>query len=171
MTERAFVKWTLGYTMDPIIGAFRAIPDQWLCRRPHPDVNAPGWIFGHIAVTERKHIGLVLEDVDDIPDHFRLFHTESEPSESAIVAAIESKEQLIAYWSGVRQMTERYLDRITDDDLAGIPSSAWLGADNPNRDNPRREWLVMTIQHQNFHWGQLDLIRRLVADGRDRVSR
>ncbi|MCL5271369.1 MAG: DinB family protein [bacterium] len=161
MSERRFIEYILAYTMDPIIKTFRAIPDQWLCRRPHPYINAPGWIFGHIAVTERKHVGLFLENMDDIPHRFRLFHSGSRPSEAEIAAAIESKEQLIAYWRGVRQMTLRYLDGITDDDLAGVSSSAWLGSNDPNLENPRREWFVMTVQHQNYHWGQLDVIREM----------
>ncbi|MBI5092907.1 MAG: DinB family protein [Candidatus Hydrogenedentes bacterium] len=164
MSERAFIGYTLGYTMNWIIDAFCAIPDEWLCRSPHPGVNAPGWIFGHIAVTERRHVGMVLEGVDDIPKPLRLFHAGARPGETEIAAAIESKEQLVEYWRTVRQQTECYLERIRDDDLSGVPSCACLSPDDPNRQNPRREWLVMTIHHQNYHWGQLGVISGLLGN-------
>ncbi len=165
MSERELFKWLLNYTMDWAIRTFETIPDDALCVRPRPDINAPVWIFGHIAVTERFHVGCVLEGVDDIPEAFWLFRA-PDPTEEQIREVVESKEALIAYWREVREKTEAYLDRIADADLKGIPESPGLPPGDPNRDNPRREWLVMTVQHQNCHWGELRAISKLLASDR-----
>ena len=159
MSERDFIKWTLNYTKDWIVDTFRRIPDERLASRPHPRINSPAWVFGHIAVTERKHVGLALEGMDDIPEKYRIFHTGSRPADEEVANAYESKEELIAYWDDVREKTERYLDRITDEDLCAVSPVEFGG---PNRDNPRREWFVMTIQHQNCHWGQLQVIKTII---------
>jgi len=116
-------------------------------------------------VTERKHVGLALEGVDDIPPVYRIFHTGARPTEQQIADAIESKDALVKYWQDVRAKTGRYLETITDDDLAGVPETPWLARAWPNSENPRREWFVMTIQHQNAHWGQLTIIEKLIATG------
>ena len=162
MSERAFIRWALGYTMDRVIETFRAVPDEWLARRPRPNINAPGWVFGHIAVTERKHVGLALEGVDDIPREYGILHSGARPTEQEIADAIESKDALVKYWQDVRAKTERYLETITDDDLAGVAKTRWLAHAGPNRENPRREWFIMTIQHQNYHWGQLATIEKVI---------
>ena len=33
----------------------------------------------------------------------------------------------------------------------------------PNRHNPIREFFIMVIQHQNYHWGQLRTVARLYS--------
>ena len=163
ISERQFIKWTLGDTMGWIIDTFESIPDEALCVRPRPNINAPAWIFGHIAVTERKHVGMVLEGVDDIPEAYRIFHCARRPTDDEIAGAVQSKQALIDYWRDVRVKTEAYLDRITDADLKEVPGDeTGLRDDDPNRNNPRREWLVMTIQHQNCHWGELRVIQKLL---------
>lgn len=165
MSERALIRWALAYTMDWVIDAFLAIPDDAIALRPLPNVNAPGWVFGHIAVTERKHVGLALEGVDDIPPEYGVFHTGARPTDREIADAIESKDALVEYWREVRAKTERYLETITDDDLAGVADTPWLAHVGPNRDNPRREWFIMTIQHQNYHWGELATIGKVIRSG------
>jgi uncharacterized damage-inducible protein DinB len=162
MGERALLAWQLDYTMSWVIGAFEAIPEDALCRRPRANINAPGWIFGHIAVTERLHVGGFLEAVHDIPDGFDVFRA-PHPAEQDIRRAIDSADALIDYWRAVRRKTRAYLDRITDADLKQVPARSLLRDDDPNRQNPIREWFVMTIKHQNQHWGQLEIIARLLA--------
>jgi len=104
MTKRELVKWTLDYTMPRIIANFEAIPDELVCVRPRPNINAPGWIFGHIAVTERLHVGRFVEGVDDIAKAFRIFRA-PRPSAEDVRGAVESKEALVAYWREVRAKT------------------------------------------------------------------
>jgi len=163
ISERELIKWTLGYTMGWIIDTFESIPDDAMCVRPRPNINAPAWIFGHIAATERKHVGMALEGVNDIPEAYRIFHCVRWPTDDEIAAAVESKQALIDYWRHVRSKTEAYLDRITDADLKEVPGGeCLLGEKDPNRQNPRREWFVMTIQHQNCHWGELRVIEKLL---------
>jgi len=161
MSERDLLKWALDYTMPWVIQTFKSIPDDRLALRPLPRINAPAWVFAHIAVTERKHVGLCLEGIDDIPKHLRIFHTGKKPTEDAIRQALESKDALISYWHEVRAKTHAYLDRVTDADLKEIPQSTLMRGN----ENPVREWFVMTIQHQNAHWGQLSIIAKLIAAG------
>ena len=73
MSERGLIKYALDYTMPWIIDTSKAMPDDRLCIRPTPGVNAPAFVFGHIAVTERKHVGMFLEATDDIPTKYRIF--------------------------------------------------------------------------------------------------
>ena len=163
MSERDLLKWTLDYTKPWVIGTFESIPDDRLAVRPRPNINAPGWIFGHIVVTERTHVGRFLEGVDDVPEPWRTVFRAPKPTEAEIRQAIASKADLIDYWHGVRAKTHAYLDRVTDADLKGVPQNTLLTDDDPNRHNPIREWFVMPIQHQNGHWGQLQIIAKLIA--------
>jgi len=160
MDERTFIRYALAYTMEPVIETFRSIPDEALCRRAHPILNPAAWIFGHIAVTERLHVGCFLEGINDIPPGYRLFRNEC--TEDELRKAFDSKDELIAYWHEVRAKTDRYLQAVTGDELRSAPESDLIDGAGPNRDNPRREWLVMTIQHQNYHWGQLAAVRALL---------
>jgi uncharacterized damage-inducible protein DinB len=160
MTLREFIKWNLEYTMPRVIGNFEAIPDDLVCVRPRPNVNSPGWILGHVAVTERLHVGRFVEGVDDVPKRFRVFRA-AKPSGEDVRRVVESKEALVSYWHGVRAKTEAYLDRITDEDLLKVPQHD-LRPPDVNQENVTAEWFVMTIQHQNQHNGELHLIRKLI---------
>lgn len=166
MTERDFIFWNLEYTMNGVIETFKSIPDEWLCLRPHPNVLAPGWTFGHIAVTERVHVGMFLQGIDDIPTQYKLFYGRRafDIPEEELSAAIQSKEALISYWREVREKTREYLHTITDTDLAKVPEKS-LHPPEVNRNNPIREWFVMTIQHQNKNFGALCIVKRLI-DGK-----
>jgi hypothetical protein len=162
MSERDLLKWTLNYTMPWVIETFEAIPDHAICVRPRPNINAPAWIFGHIVMTERCHVGGVLQGVSDWPEEFNVFRA-PKPAEEQIRAAFKSKASLVDYWREVRAKTEAYLDRITDADLKEVPGDECpLPDGGPNRQNPRREWFVMTIQHQNCHFGELRMIEKLL---------
>jgi len=65
------------------------------------------------------------------------------------------------YWHEVRKQTHEYLDRLTDADLKGIPETSILPDNDVMRNKPIREYFVMTIEHQNYHRGQLQTIRVL----------
>jgi hypothetical protein len=164
VTERDLLKWALDYRTEPVIRTFEAIPEEHTWVRPRRNINTPAFIFGHIAVTERSHIGRFVQGIDDIPERFRPFRA-WKPDDVAIHAAVESKQVLIDYWREVRAMTHEYLARITDADLKEVPEKSLLPDDDPNRGNPIREWFIMTIEHQNQHWGQLEIIAKLVASG------
>jgi len=169
ISEREVLRYALDYTMPWIIDTFKAIPDDHVAVRPRPNINAPGYVFGHIAVTERKHVGMFLESVKDIPEKYMIFFgsggcCEQSHSEDEIRAAIESKNTLISYWQSVREKTRAYLDRISDADLKTVPEKTLHPDNHPNRHNPIREWFVMTIQHQNCMMGWLEIIKRLFED-------
>lgn len=165
MDEAAFIRYVLDYTMERAIETFRRIPEDGLCGRPQAALNPPAWIFGHIAVTERKHVGYFLEGVDDIPARYHLFHTGARWAEDEVRKAFDTKDELIGYWREVREKTVRYLQSIRDEDLRRPPESEFIDQAGPNRENPMREWFVMTIQHQNYHWGQLAAIEALLRRG------
>jgi uncharacterized damage-inducible protein DinB len=162
MSERDLIKWTLDYTMPWIIDTFEAISDERICIRPREHINSAGWIFGHIAVKERIHIAGFAQGFNDIPGEFHMFHGfPPPPTEEQLREVIKSKETLIDYWRKVRQQTHEYLDRLSDADLKKVPEKSVIRDGEPNRDNPIREFFVMTIQHQNCHWGQLQIIQKL----------
>lgn len=162
ISERKLLEWILDYTMDRVMDTFRSIPDEALFARPRPNMNSPAWIFGHIAVTEREHVGRFVEGVDDIPEEFRVFRARR-PSDDDVRRAVKSKEAMVDYWKDVREKTRGYLARVTDEHLKRRSEKTLHPKDHPNYHNPIREWFVMTIQHQNYHWGQLSIMARLIA--------
>jgi uncharacterized damage-inducible protein DinB len=161
MSERSFITWTLDYTKDWVIETFCQIPEERLAIRPCSNINSAAWVFGHIAVTERKHVGLALEGIDDIPIKYCIFNSGTQPTDEAVSGAYKSRKELIDYWDYVREKTRQYLDKINDEDLYAVSPFEFGG---PNRNNPRREWFIMTIQHQNYHWGQLSLIKKFISN-------
>ena len=52
MTNRELIRYVLDYTMEWSIDQFEAIPDDLVWVPPRPNINAPGWTFGHVAVTD-----------------------------------------------------------------------------------------------------------------------
>lgn len=168
MSERYLFKWQLDYTMEPIIDDFRAIPDDRIFWRPTRNTWSAGQLFAHMAVTERKHIGCILQGVDDIPKQFRIFISLSRchPTDEEVCQAIRSKENIIRYWQEVRRLTFAYLDGITDQDLQKIPEKIpEKNRLDPDRRDPVREWFIMTIKHQNMAGGEIHLIRRMIEGG------
>ena len=161
MSERDFIKWNLDYTMGQTIEVFEAIPTDHLCIRPRPNINAPGWIFGHI-ITAEAMIGGFTQGVMDIPGKYAVFAGWFIPTESQLRDVLEPKDDLISYWHEVRKQTNEYLNQLTDADLKKIPEASILSDNDPLRNKPIREYFVMTIEHQNYHRGQLQTIRALI---------
>ena len=162
MSERDLMKWMLDYTTPWIIETFQGIADDRICVRPSENINSAGWIFGHIAVKERIHIAGLAQGINDIPKEFYMFHGfPPPPTEEQLREVIRSREILIDYWREVRQRTYEYLAELSDADLKKVPEKSVIADGEPNRDNPIREYFVMTIQHQNCHWGQLQIIQNL----------
>ena len=126
MSERDFIKWNLDYTMGQTIEIFESIPEDHLCLRPRPNVNAPGWVFGHIIGGERAMIGGFAQGVMDIPGKYWVFSGQSIPTESQLRDALKPKDALISYWHRVREQTYEYLNRLTDADLKNVPESSIL---------------------------------------------
>jgi len=168
MCERDVYRWQLDYTMPVIIRDFSAIPQDRLTWRPAAMTRCAAHIFGHMAVKERVHIGGFLAGVRDIPDKYSVFHslTHCDPTEKQVLDAMGSRKELIAYWNQVRAQTHAYLDSITDAILKEVPQKTILPRGDPNRENPAREWFVMTIKHQNMAGGEIHMIRRILESGR-----
>lgn len=162
MSERDFIKWNLDYTMEQIIKEFQSMPEEHLCVRPKPNINAPGWIFGHIMCAERAMIAGFTQGVMDIPGKYWVFSGQSIPTESQLRDVLEPKDALISYWHEIRRQTHEYLDQLTDADLKNTPEASILPDNDPLRNKPIREYFVMTIEHQNYHRGQLQTIRALI---------
>ncbi len=162
MSERAFIKWVLDYTMEQTIELFESIPEDHLCLRPGPNINAPGWVFGHLIGGERAMIGGFAQGVMDIPAKYGVFSGQSISTESQLRDALEPTDALTAYWREVRKQTHEYLDRLTDADLKSVPETSILPDNAVMRNKPIREYFVMTIEHQNYHRGQLQTIRVLL---------
>ena len=161
MSERDFIKWNLDYTMGQTIELFESIPTVHLCIRPKPNINAPGWIFGHI-ITAEAMIGGFTQGVMDIPGKYAVFAGWFIPTESQLRDVLEPKDDLISYWHEVRKQTNEYLNQLTDADLKKIPEASILSDNDPLRNKPIREYFVMTIEHQNYHRGQLQTIHALI---------
>ena len=94
MSERAFIKWILDYTMEQTIELFESIPEDHLCLRPRSNINAPGWIYGHIIGGERAMIGGFTQGVMDIPAKYGVFSGQSIPTESQLRDALEPANSL-----------------------------------------------------------------------------
>jgi len=165
MSERDVYRWQLDYTMPMIVKDFRAIPEDRLSWRPAKKTRSAAQIFGHIIVTERCHVGWFLQGINDIPEKYNSVFgslTHCNPIEEEVLKALGTREGLIAYWQEVRKQTHAYLNSIMDEDLKKVPRKTLLPDNDPNRQNPIREWFVMTISHQNMAWGEIHMIRRIL---------
>ena len=166
ISEREFIKWNLDYTMPWVIDCFKNIAEDKLLVKPRPDLNPPAWIVGHIAVTEHMHVGVV-QGKYEIPDKMQVFHAGKEVDIEGVKAA-GTRDDIIGYWESVRKGTNDYLDSISDEKLKELcPGKSLDDKDDggePNYYNPIREWFVMTIQHQNSHFGYLQVVAKLLAD-------
>lgn len=167
MSECDVYRWQLDYTMPMIIEDFESIPDDRLGWRPAEKSRSAGQIFGHVISTERRHIRGFLQGINDMEKDEKLFWslTFRDPTVEDVQKAIPSKRQLIDSWREVRNQTHEYLDSIQDDYLKEIPRKTILPDNDPNRENPVREWFVATIKHQNMAWGEIHMIRRILESG------
>lgn len=152
--ERATLLWLLNYHFPKILGSVNGISYEFLFRRPAKHLNPPGWIFAHMAVKERDHIAGFAQGTNDVPAEYAIFRGGYLPSEDEMRAAMTNITEITAYYHKVRGQTADYLASISDSDLKNVPRHV-------NQD-PIREFLVMTIQHQYYHWAQLEIIRKLL---------
>jgi hypothetical protein len=166
LSERQLLGWQLDYTMDRVIRTFESIPADVLYARPRPNINAPAWIFAHIVAAEQGHVGACCQGVEATPDRLKGLHRKAHLPPGELAAALGPRAALVAAWREVRQRTHAYLDRIADADLKRVPAKTLLPDGDPNRDNPVREWFVMTILHQNLHHGELHIIAKLIEADR-----
>ena len=163
--EKGFIKWSLDYTMPPIIECLLAIPEDQQYRTVLDKLPAPCRILGHIALNEEALIRGFAQGIRERrcpfpPQFFDVFQS---PSEEELRDGIPDSEQLVAYWRDVRKDTHRYLDGLAPEALRGRPEKSILPDDDGNRDNPVREFFIMAIQHQNCHWGELRAICKILG--------
>ena len=163
--EKGFIKWSLDYTIDPIIECLLAIPEDQRYRTVVDKLPAPCRILGHIALNEESLIGGFARGIRErrCPFPERLFDVFQSPTEEELREGIPDSEQLVAYWRDVREDTLRYLDSLSTDDLRRRPANSILPEQDGNRNNPVREFFIMAIQHQNCHWGELRAICKILG--------
>jgi uncharacterized damage-inducible protein DinB len=156
--ECGFIRSTLDYNVHYIVACFETIPEEALYKRIHPNLHPAAWIFGHIMLKERDHIGGFAQNIWDLPKQYSILRNDADvPPEAALKTAVGTKDEIITQWGKVRQQTWDYLDSLSDKDLAVIPDHM---KDKQHAD-PIREFFAMTIHHQNYHWGQLTQISRM----------
>jgi uncharacterized damage-inducible protein DinB len=156
--ERGFIRYTLDCTKGRIVQCFEAIPDTALYCQPHQGLNSAAWIFGHIATTERAHLGGFAQGIWDIPKRYGILDScASIPTEQELMDSIGSKASIISYWDSVREQTHEYLDALSDEEMKSLPGH--MG--EPFNNSPVREFFAMTIHHQNYHFGQLYQIAQM----------
>ncbi|MDP6361300.1 MAG: DinB family protein [Planctomycetota bacterium] len=153
--ERASLLWLLNYHFQKILRSLDGIPADILFRRPAAHVNPPGWLLAHMAVKERDHIAGFAQGANDVPSRYEIFRGGELPSEQEMMEAVADAAEIADFYAEVRGKTAEYLASISDADLKGVPGHV-------NQD-PIREFFVMTIQHQYYHWGQLETIRKLLG--------
>lgn len=165
ISEKGFIRWSLDYTMGPIIECFLAIPQDQRYRSVLGKLPAPCRIVGHVAMNEESLIQGFAQGLRNrrCPFPRRLFDVFQSPSEEEIREAIPDPGQLVAYWRAVREDTHRYLDCLTPEVLRHRPEESTLPEEDGNRGNPVREFFIMAIQHQNCHWGELRAICKLIG--------
>ena len=165
MNEQETIVYALDYTMPWVIDIFREFPEDQIYRRPNSNFYAPAFIIGHIAVTERRHVGQFLLAIDDIPAAYAVFdggrgYCEQMCTEEEL-RSTATREEIIAYWEEVHRQTLDYLNSVTDADLATPPQKTLYPDGGPDRNIPRRDWLIKLIEHQSLLMGQLLAIKRL----------
>ena len=158
--EKGFIRWSLEYTMEPIIECFLAIPPSARYVRPLGKLNAPCCVLGHIALNEERLLKGFAQGITDVRCPFpqNLFDLSQPPAEEQVRDHIPDSSTLVAYWREVRTATLAYLDSLTAEGLRRRAERSILREGENNRDNPIREFFIMAIQHQNCHWGYLRAI-------------
>ena len=156
--ERATLLWLLDYHFEKILVSLGGVPADSMFRRPARYLNPPGWIFAHMAVKERDHVAGFAQGVSDIPARYSIFRGGELPSEHEMRASVAEIAEITDYYREVRRGTADYLASIEDANLKDVPG--YVSHD------PIREFFVMTIQPQYYHWAQLEAIRRLLAPDR-----
>ena len=150
--ECGFIRYALDGGKGAIVHCFEALPDDVLYRQSHPKLVAPVWLFGHIVVKERDHVGGFAQGIWDSPAKYGILRGYTTiPSEDDLRECIPSRAEIIAYWDSVRDNTLAYLDSLSDEDLKTVPGH--MG--EPFDKSPIREFFAMTVHQQNYHWGQL----------------
>ena len=164
ISEKGFIEWSLGYTMDPIIECFLAIPGEQRYKRVLDKLSAPCRILGHIALNEETLLKGFARGIRKLrcPFPARLFDIWQAPTDDELRKAIPDSEKLVTYWRDVRTDTHEYLEALTADDLRRRPEKSVLPESDGNRNNPIREFFIMAIQHQNCHWGELRAICKIL---------
>jgi len=155
MSERDFIRWNLSYTMEKIIRLWNAIPDEYLCVKPKPYLNAPAFVFGNIPVKERVHTMHFNVGPYDIPERYEAFHGFYEPTQEQLEQALESKQALVGYWREVRGQTLQLLSTMSDAELKEV---------RPNSMDPKREPYVQSIMLQNLRWGELQVLHAIIMN-------
>ena len=162
--EKGFIEWSLGYTMDPIIECFEAIPEKHRYERALGKLNAPCCILGHIALNEENLLKGFAQGISArrCPFPQELFDVFRQLGEEQLRKGIPDSSKLVEYWRAVREDTLTYLQGLAPEALRSRPAASTLPEKDGNRDNPIREFFIMAIQHQNCHWGELRAICKIL---------
>jgi hypothetical protein len=162
--EKGFIRWSLSYTMEPIIECFLAIPETQRYAPVADRLPPPCAVLGHIARNEEFLIQGIAQGIAPgrCPFPAPLFDTARFADAAELRTCIPDSEAVVTYWRDVREDTLRFLDGLAPEDLRRRPARSVLPEGDPNRDNPMRELFLMVIQHQNCHWGELRAIGKLL---------
>ena len=163
--EKGFIEWSLGYTMEPIIECFQAVPEHRRRQRVLDKLSAPCCILGHVALNEENLLKGFAQGTTERKCPFppRLFDVSRPPTEGQLREGIPDSSKLVDYWRAMREETLTYLRNLTPEDLRQRPRKSTLQDGDGNRDNPVREFFIMAIQHQNCHWGELRAICKILG--------
>lgn len=156
--EAGTLLWSLNYHFKTILSEAEGITTENLYRIPMECLSPPGWILAHMAVKERDHIAGFAQGANDVPREYGIFRGNPEgilPPQEKMVAALPDVSSIISYYKDVREKTAVFLETLNDEDFKTIPGHI-------NQD-PLREFFVMTIHHQNYHWAQLRLAQRILS--------
>ena len=163
--EKGFIRWSLEYSMEPIIECYLAIPPDLRYGRPMERLSAPCRILGHIARNEESLLRGCAQGIAEsaFAGSRAVFNLSQAMTEQQLREQIPDTSIGVDYWRQVRKQTLEFLDGLTGEDLRKRPVRSTLRQGDGNRDNPLREFFLMAIQHQNLHWGGLRVICRLLG--------
>ena len=130
--------------------------------RPDPAANSIGWLVWHLSRVQDDHVA-ELAGVDQVWPRWRdRFALPFEPDvigygqSSAEVAAVQvESEPLAAYHAEVHELTQRYLDSLTEAELQRVVDERW---DPPVTVSVR---LVSVVGDCLQHLGQASYVRGL----------
>ena len=156
--EAGTLLWSLDYHFKKILSEAEGITPENLYRRPTDYLSPPGWILAHMAVKERDHIAGFAQGANDVPRKYGIFRGNPKgdlPPKEKMHEALPDVSSIISYYREVRAKTTVFLESLNDEDFKSVPGYI-------NQD-PLREFFVMTIHHQNYHWAQLRLAQRILS--------
>jgi hypothetical protein len=155
LNEPEVIQYFMDYTRKWITNSIQSFPEEYLYKIIIPNMPSAAVLYGEMVVSERIHIGLFAQCIDDIPNEFNALRRYNGVSHNEKVKACKPIKRIIDYYDVVGQQTNVFLKSLTPELLRNKAKNTGLPDCNPNKDNPVRVFFIMQLHYQNNIWGRI----------------